>query len=710
MYQTPPGSIIRQPSQTIKEWTQDDYAKNLRFIASNWNKIIYDFTPDGIGTSARPKFWVIDYLQNASYWFGKNVDTDYGFATKDETNNTIPVPMFMGQDIQALIKHTIGVISELVRQVPDIINVQSMSDDLLSKKALLRNIALFKIRNKTFIEYTKELVGLDLKPIEDMDFNNVDEVESYFASYKDALEKLYVTLSRYVFQFNYGLEFFEKQATYYGIGGLVTCRVYANGGKVKWRLIEPQYAIWDNYQSQDQHRNDRFAGEYFEKTVPEILTMFKFTPQERKEVEAMADAGNTIWATYNVPMANNLIWWRSTATGVPMVAVVHGQWRSLKYEGLDENGDEIWSNCLREGWLIGNKWVKEEGESPNQMFDKTDPTYQRMSYVTATADTVMGVSMGIAGRLKEYQKLKDYFQTKLNQLVYNSKGKRYVMYSDKMPEGMRSPDILAQLTQSGIVIMPSRDMDDPQGNNNMIETIDMTLDPSILGLAQLIDRLRAYMDDIISLPANARGMVTNYQSKDTLRMNLESSSKGMSSYYSTFYTWMLRLLEYSADLAKLVMAESDEETMALLVGDAMVEYVQTKDIKDMQMKDFAMGLGLEDFISDAERGLLINFYMQKAGASNSPEDELVLINLLRIKTKTEFYNYVESVVAKKLDREQQQMMQAQQQQQLMSEQAANAQIEAAEIGQETALESQAMKQEGDIEKMIIEKQLEQEMQ
>lgn len=102
--------------------------------------------------------------------------------------------------------------------------------------------------------------------------------------------------------------------------------------------------------------------------------------------------------------------------------------------------------------------------------------------------------------------------------------------------------------------------------------------------------------------------------------------------------------------------------------------------------------------------------MQKAGASNSPEDELVLINLLRIKTKTEFYNYVESVVAKKLDREQQQMMQAQQQQQLMSEQAANAQVEAAAIGQETALESQAMKQEGDIEKMIIEKQLEQEMQ
>ena len=30
MYQVPPGSILRQPSQTIKEFTEDDY---LQFYA-----------------------------------------------------------------------------------------------------------------------------------------------------------------------------------------------------------------------------------------------------------------------------------------------------------------------------------------------------------------------------------------------------------------------------------------------------------------------------------------------------------------------------------------------------------------------------------------------------------------------------------------------------------------------------------------------------
>jgi hypothetical protein len=102
--------------------------------------------------------------------------------------------------------------------------------------------------------------------------------------------------------------------------------------------------------------------------------------------------------------------------------------------------------------------------------------------------------------------------------------------------------------------------------------------------------------------------------------------------------------------------------------------------------------------------------MQRANATNDPEDELVFANIARIKTKTEMYNYIESVVSKKIDRKQQELMAQQQQQMAMAEQAAQAQVTSAEIGQETALEGQAMKQEGDMDKMILQKQLEQEMQ
>jgi hypothetical protein len=130
----------------------------------------------------------------------------------------------------------------------------------------------------------------------------------------------------------------------------------------------------------------------------------------------------------------------------------------------------------------------------------------------------------------------------------------------------------------------------------------------------------------------------------------------------------------------------------------------------MQMKDFAMSLGLQDFLNDQERAMFVQYYMQRASATNDPEDELVFANIARIKTKTEMYNYIESVVSKKIDRKQQELMAAQNQNAEMAAQAANAQVESATIGQETALESQAMKQEGDIDKLILQKQLEQETQ
>lgn len=680
------GNVLRQPPQTVKVWKESDYLDNMRYIASQWNKCVYEFAPDDMARQIKPRFWVQDYVQNSSYFFGKNQSTDYGFATMDEVNNKLPVPMFRGQDIYELIKHTVGVIGDFVRSASDILSATSVSDGAISKKMLLMDMAKSQAENKAIYDQMELMSGYKFQPIDGIDFQNKQQVDTFFETYIDALEKIYVKLAQYSFYYNYGKEFFEKASEYYGIGGLVHMRCYAFNGKTKWRLVEPQNAIWDNYNSFNQHREDRFAGEYCEKTIPELLTMFEWTEEERKNVEALSIASNAVWQTYNIPTGNQLVWWRTSATGVPMVVCIHGQWRSLKYEGVDENGKEIWTPCLREGWLIGNKYLKENRLTPNQIEDKFDVSRMKMDYVTATADTVMGVSMGIVGRLKEYQKLKDYFQTKLNQLVANSKGKRYVMYADKLPEGMKAPDILAQLSQSGITIMPSRDMDDdsPDGNQRMIETIDMTLDPSIMGLGGLISSMRSYMDNILSLPANVRGANQNYQSKDAMAMNIKASGYGMSSYYNTFYTWMLRVLEQSADKNKLIMPEGDNDTLTLLVGDAKVEIIKKMDLEKMQFENYALGLGIEDFMSDPERQALIQYYMQKASTTNSPEDELVMVNLMQIKTKLAFKEYLDSVVAAKLQRMQQEQQAAAERQQQAAQIAADAQVQSAQVGAENA--------------------------
>lgn len=63
------GNVLRQPPQTVKVWKEDDWMINLRYIASQWNKIVYSFAPDDMARQIKPRFWVQDYVSNASFFF-----------------------------------------------------------------------------------------------------------------------------------------------------------------------------------------------------------------------------------------------------------------------------------------------------------------------------------------------------------------------------------------------------------------------------------------------------------------------------------------------------------------------------------------------------------------------------------------------------------------------------------------------------------------
>lgn len=715
------GTLLQQPDQTIKEWKREDYLKNLQFIAGNYSKIVYEFALDGNNgptvVPTTPVLWVKDYLENASYYFGRNANPAYSFIMKDEVNNRMPFPKYKGQDIYELIKHTVGVIGQFTGSLHKILSCVAISEGVISRKETLKNFAKFQIENKADIEEIQLFAGLKFEPINKMDFENTEQVDKYFETYQDAVEKIYLTLARYSFQFNHGKEKFEKQSEYFGIGGVIVMRIYAHAGKAKWKIIEPQNAIWDNYKTEgNQHRNDRFGGEYTQMTIPEILTNFKCTKEQRERLETMAKGNSQLWAAYNTATYGNIVWWQTSNSGVPVVTCVHGEWKSKKFEGtemravVNENGEieqqeiEIWTDVKREGWIVGNMDVFEYGESPNQLTAKSDPSQLRLSYIVASADTILGMSMGIAGRLKAYQNYKDFLKTYMTKLISHAKGKVFVMYSDGIPEGLRSSDMLAQLSQAGVVVVNREDQDDDMGNK-VGDVVDLTLDPNILTIANLIAQERSYMDNIISLPANARGLQTEYQGKEVMQMNIQQSGFGMSSYYDTFYTWQLRVLEYSADLNKLIMPEGDEDTLTMLIGDAKVELVKQKDLKNAQFEDFALALGVEDFMTDADRQFWLNYYAQKAAASNDPEYDLIVERLMSVKSKTEFREELNSVISNLLQRRAQEQLTADNQQQTMADKNAQAQVQSTKIGVQGRLEEQKQDQDHDIAKMITEKTL-----
>jgi hypothetical protein len=699
------AGITRQPSQTLPEdkWTKEEYQKNLLFIAANWNRIVYTFSPTGVPNTAVPKWWVVEYLSNMSYYYGQNQSIDYKFLTTDERGNPLPFPKYKGRDIRELIDFVVGNMLQFIKAIPKIISSVGVSEEMVSKKQQLLDFAKWKLENRETEQLMGLFTGLKFEPIDGINFESQREVDTYFQSFKDKLEEIYVTLAKYAFYYNYGVEKFKKAAEFYCVGGIATIRVYAHNGQTKWEVVEPQTAVWDNAKSDDQHREDRFAGLVMYKTIPEVLSMFKWTKEEREEMEVIAQ-NKIMMGQYNLYMANNIIWWDAQPTGIPRLCVVHGEWRSKKYVGLDDEGNEIWDDCLRQGWLIGNKWVKGEGISTNQISSKTQDKKLQLSYITVTPDTNLGIVEGMVDKLKRYQDTKDLIKTKLLQLVSRSKGKNYVLYSDRLPEGLRAPDILSQFSQAGLVVAPSVDMDDEGGAKNLLDTVDMTLDPTVLGLGNLILQERQYMDNIVSLPANARGMNMGYQSKDALAMNINNSNMGMASFYDNFYIFMKRVLEYSADMSKLIMPEQNNDMLTVLIGDVGVQMLQ-EDLKKMQFEDFALALSTDDVATEQDKQIFINYFMQKAAATNNPEDDLVVINLSKMTSKTEIINYLEQVTSKKLQRMAEEREQANAQQQQMASTAAEANVESTAISAEAQLAKQQSQQDHEIDKMLLEKEI-----
>jgi len=105
----------------------------------------------------------------------------------------------------------------------------------------------------------------------------------------------------------------------------------------------------------------------------------------------------------------------------------------------------------------------------------------------------------------------------------------------------------------------------------------MTMDPSVLSLAQIIQSEGAYMEQIVSYNPVSMGNVTNYISKDQIQASAQGSSSGLAYFTTSFYVFVKNLISYSGDLAIKAMAELDGEYMSVVIGDSMVEVLKMKD-------------------------------------------------------------------------------------------------------------------------------------
>lgn len=631
-----------QPSQTVDEYDDDWYLQNLRFIASRYNALICPSAVyyNGALTNNPSIGTVYEYLTNLSYVYGTQVVQTYGFFVKDYQNQETAVPMMRGLDVKKIFDYVNGTLRDIIEPLPKTINVTAYSENAVSAKKTAMDYVKFQIENKVFLKQIEIESGFGFKAV-DRDFKTQDEVDKYFESFQESMEIAFQNIAKHCVLTNRYKSQLSKCGDYVTVGNLGMFEVEYKNGRVEWTLVSPECAIVDYTKGDDQHYLDDYGGRVFDMTLQELFSSYDWTETERNDLQAIAQSGSSGWAVYNTfSTINGLNWW-SKNNGVPKVTGVKGQWRSLEKQ---EDGTYLEKN--REGVLIANKYVKKCKISEGQVSDKDDKSRKRLKYVTVTPNTMMGNSVSIVGVSKRLQDLKDAFSSYLIGRISTSLGKVAIVRASKLPEGMNTPTVISQLKQARIVVIEGEDIDEID-DKRMAESIDLTLDPQLVFILQLIQYYDATISDVLNIPPNVRGQLGTYQPTKVVEQSQAQSTKGMGYYYKNMAIFFDNLISYSANLMK-IMAPDDElgrENLALQVGDGVVELLSMDVVRKAQFEDFLTWLDATDVATEYIKQDIKDYAKQLAptGMTNLSE----YVSIMSMDSLTEIRNFLQAEEYKK---------------------------------------------------------------
>ncbi len=174
--------------------------------------------------------------------------------------------------------------------------------------------------------------------------------------------------------------------------------------------------------------------------------------------------------------------------------------------------------------------------------------------------------------------------------------------------------------------------------------VDMTLDPNVLKLYDVIGAIDQEIMEIAKISATALGndQVQKYMGAGVVQNALQQGS-GNSSIYSSYINFIQMNLQYAVDVAKYLMTEDDSEYPAKVIGDRGVEYLKVA--KSIRYSDPLTTLVISPFITNQQRQSLMAIADRVAGQGGM--DMLDVINVMVSKTIPDMKNDLEYGIKKR---------------------------------------------------------------
>jgi hypothetical protein len=612
-----------QPSQLNdgKEWTDEDYAKNIRWIvAQGYNQNIISPALQGNKDNKIDYSFNYQYLRAASYVYGQQNTTGYGWANKDALNNNTQLPMWRGMDMFSLLTFFTGKCRERFSPLPKIIQAGGVVGEVLNKKMLKFNVLKRVTDNETFIKQQEEINGIQLIPDEYLNIHKGQDSQQFFTSFVDDLERAYRNIAKNFLYTNRFLEAFLKAAQYVFIGGRSVIHCYENKGRVYMRVIPPEHQIIDMFKSQEQHQDDQFVGSFEPFSLSECLALDDFTSDEAKDLERISKGAGNTQNAYNIGWRNCS--WYGLAYTTPQIWRANVQWKSIVYV------DGVPCECIRQGRLYGNKYLKGASIKEFSISTKYDKSRKMMDFSVFTPMTFFGSNQGICMIVQSILDMKNALITQMHGMYARALGK--VPFIDRsLLDGVTTPEMLAQAKQTGIIEGNRAETEGEGKTNNLIENLDLTVSESVQLYQLEIARLERELGNILNMPRESIQGERGYVNKQQLQSNQATSQTGTEWLYGGLQDHFIDVIDRATELQILVSAQKKED-LSVQVGDTAAELISMETVQELLENTFKIGYDADNTLTIEAKTGLASLYLQSA--SIDPDADLKYLKALKAQT------------------------------------------------------------------------------
>ena len=520
-------------------------------------------------------------IRMMSYYNGWQPNLDYNHLNKDITTTNLMPSWIRSQKVFSVVNVKKDVMDQMIANVD--FDAENLSEEAMTAKARLLAKLQIQMEMQDMIGNLSQQ-GVTINSAGGKQFDMEEQIKEYVDNLKDKEIEMLVKIARNIWLSNQCDKNMLHAYVHSQLAGRCGIEHSVVNGQYKMDLRMPYELIVDNRVDDDYNSKAVFVGTVKWYSPQQAFAIQPALLKYKDEFLKMAQDSN-FGSPYNT--MNNLAWWNYGSQQRGTCAAVRLYWKTLRptnkkeFKGKygnslirntneNERGDYLVEDiCTAEIW--GNRYMTDYGYMSNIVENFYEKSKVELPIKVFMPDMNQGFSVSLVSRISALVDEYDAIRTVTREMIGHAKGKVYMIKAWKFGNAANQRDMEHDFRTLGFHVQThSGEADDYRDDEgNILEMLDMTLDPNVLRLQEILNTINMEILEVAKISQSSLGndQTMKYMGLGVSQQAIQGGS-GNSSGYTSYINWVQSNIAYGAEICRYLYTEAttaDEQERAVQV-------------------------------------------------------------------------------------------------------------------------------------------------